>query len=128
MTKPKNYGEFVTSLASKSNYDIPHDVLHAAMGISTEAAEILDIVKKGKFYGKPWNRDQLEDELGDVLFYVQLLSNWLERDLNYLIQVNVSKLSQRYENGFSEEAAKNPNKAKEAEKQREKRDDIDGMD
>ena len=48
-------------------------VLTAAVGISAEGGEFMEIVKKMLFQGKPWtddNREHLIIELGDVLWYV----------------------------------------------------------
>ena len=51
----------------------------AAVGISAEGGEFMEIVKKMVFQGKPWNADNREHliiELGDVLWYVAQLV-WL---------------------------------------------------
>ena len=48
----------------------------AAVGISAEGGEFMEIVKKMVFQGKPWNDDNREHliiELGDVMWYVCLL-------------------------------------------------------
>ena len=45
----------------------------AAVGMSAESGEFLEIVKKMVFQGKPWsvdNREHLIIELGDVMWYV----------------------------------------------------------
>ena len=45
----------------------------AAVGISAEGGEFMEIVKEMVFQGKPWNADNREHliiELGDVLWYV----------------------------------------------------------
>jgi len=50
-----------------------HRLLTAAVGISAEGGEFMEIVKKMLFQGKPWshdNREHLIIELGDVLWYV----------------------------------------------------------
>ena len=48
-------------------------LLTAAVGISAEGGEFMEIVKKMLFQGKPWtddNREHLIIELGDVMWYV----------------------------------------------------------
>ena len=48
-------------------------LLTAAVGISAEGGEFMEIVKKMLFQGKPWdehNRKHLIIELGDVMWYV----------------------------------------------------------
>ncbi len=53
----------------------PHkmDVLHATVGISGEAGELLDAIKKHVFYNKTIDRDNVIEELGDLEFYMQAL-------------------------------------------------------
>ena len=50
-----------------------HRLLTAAVGVSAEGGEFMEIVKKMVFQGKPWsdhNRKHLVIELGDVMWYV----------------------------------------------------------
>lgn len=46
------------------------DMLHMAMGVSTEIAELLDIIKKNFAYGKPIDLVHVSEELGDVYWYL----------------------------------------------------------
>ena len=43
------------------------------MGVGTEGGELLDIVKKNQFYGKPVDWVNVREEIGDVLWYLALL-------------------------------------------------------
>ena len=45
------------------------DLLHAALGIATEANELLDAVKAHVIYGKPLNHENVIEEAGDSEFY-----------------------------------------------------------
>ena len=52
-------------------------LLTGAVGINSEGGEIMEIVKKLVFQGKPWSDEtvfHLKRELGDVLWYV--LDGW----------------------------------------------------
>ncbi len=88
--------------------------LHAAIGMRTEADEILRhelaILK-----GEVREAAVLEDELGDMAWYAQLYANKLWTTWPKVIRRNVAKLIVRF-NGltFNAEAAKNPDKAAEA--------------
>lgn len=71
--------------------------LHAAIGLSTEAAEILDAHKK-ELYGKqrPLSPANIREECGDVMFYLYLLMDAYDFTLRDIIADNVSKLANRY--------------------------------
>ena len=77
-------------------------MLTGAVGLSYESGEILEIVKKMIFQGKPWNeetKEHLKRELGDVLwYYVQILIA-LELTVEEVAATNVDKLSKRFPNG-----------------------------
>jgi len=50
-----------------------HDVEHAVLGMITEAAELADVEKRRMAYGKPIDRINVIEEVGDCLWYVNLL-------------------------------------------------------
>lgn len=83
----------------------------ALTGLNSESGEALDILKKVKFQGKPFNqevKDQLVSEAGDVLFYWTQLCMALGVDPYAVMQANVDKLSARYPGGvFSVDASEN---------------------
>lgn len=91
--------------------------LHAAIGMRTEADEILRhelAILKGE------NRDVavLEDELGDMAWYAQLYANAIWTTWPGVIRRNVAKLITRFKGlVFNAEEAKNPDKAAEAKAQ-----------
>ena len=71
------FNEMVTKLA-KPGEDIVASLtpngahlLHMAVGISGEAGELLDAVKKHIIYCKPVDRENLVEELGDLEFYME---------------------------------------------------------
>ena len=74
----------------------------AAVGMSAESGEFLEIVKKMVFQGKPWtsdNREHLIIELGDVIWYVMQACKALDVSLDEVIAGNVEKLKKRYPGG-----------------------------
>ena len=74
----------------------------AAVGISAEGGEFMEIVKKMVFQGKPWNADNREHliiELGDVMWYVAQACMALDVSLDDVIATNVEKLKKRYPGG-----------------------------
>ena len=85
----------------------------AASGMSAEAGEFMEIVKKLKFQGKPYDaktKEHLEKELGDVMWYVAQACLALGLRFDEVIYTNTLKLAARYPNqmfevGYSENRA-----------------------
>ena len=99
----QNYTEFVRTL-SKPGADIskeltPEDChrLHMAVGISGEAGELLDAIKKATIYRKPLDVHNVREECGDLLFYITGLLDSIGSNVEQVIAENVAKLSLRYQ-------------------------------
>jgi len=73
-----------------------------ALGLTGEAGEVADAIKKHLFHGKALDRDHVAKEIGDVLWYVSMLATTLGFELDELAERNVAKLKARYPDGFSE--------------------------
>ena len=74
----------------------------AAVGMSAESGEFLEIVKKMVFQGKPFNDDNRKHliiELGDVMWYVMQACAALDVSLEDVVSKNVDKLKKRYPGG-----------------------------
>ena len=77
-------------------------LMTASVGMSAEAGEFTEIVKKMVFQGKPYsedNREHLIIELGDILWYVAQATQALGVSFNDVIATNVKKLEKRYPSG-----------------------------
>lgn len=98
------YTDFVKKLAKPMESEIL-DALHGAVGISGEAGELLDAIKKVWVYNKPMDRKNVVEELGDLRFYMQHLMNVLGITETEVIEANVQKLHVRYAAGYSDAAA-----------------------
>lgn len=83
--------------------------LHAAMGVATEAGELVDAFKKYVFYGKEWDEKNLKEEAGDLMWYIQTLCNAMGWNLEDIMTMNIEKLKIRYPEQFSSEFAINRN-------------------
>jgi len=68
----EEFAEHVSRLFVKPQDHIGR-VLHAAVGISGEAGEVLDTAKKTWVYGKELDRENILEESGDLLFYISAL-------------------------------------------------------
>jgi len=105
-----NFKEFqaaVLTTLSKDYYPQNHDIMHAIYGISTEAGELLDALKKATYYGKPLDKVNLKEETGDLLYYVAVLCHCCRWDLEDVFDVVIKKLRTRYPEGFSQHHALN---------------------
>ena len=99
----KDYNSFIDSLQllDKQGSNI-NRLTTAAVGISAEGGEFMEIVKKMVFQGKPWdehNREHLIIELGDVMWYVAQACMALEVSFDDVVAGNVEKLKKRYPGG-----------------------------
>ena len=80
-------------------------LLHAAMGITTEAGEFVDPLKKHIFYGKELDTENLKEELGDLLWYIGIACDTLGVTVREVMEANIAKLRKRYPEQFTEEDA-----------------------
>ena len=99
----KDYQCFIESVSSLNGKGANINRLTtAAVGISAEGGEFMEIVKKMVFQGKPWNDDNREHliiELGDVMWYVMQACAALDVSLEDVVAGNVEKLKKRYPGG-----------------------------
>ena len=79
---------------------------HMATGVSGEAGELLDAVKKSVVYKKPLDRENVVEELGDLRFYMAGLMNALNISEQEILYATNKKLGKRYASGsYSNEQA-----------------------
>ena len=112
-SKPsKEHTPFIDRLMELREEDFPTErLLTAAVGMSAEAGEFTEIIKKIIFQGKSVNQENLfhlKRELGDIMWYVSQACLGLDISLEEVIQMNFEKLSARYPEGaFSIERSEN---------------------
>ena len=82
-------------------------LLHAGIGMATEAGEFLDALKKHIYYGKPLDKVNLLEEIGDQLWYCVLGIDVLGSSIEAVLTRNMEKLAARYSAGFSPAEALN---------------------
>lgn len=80
-------------------------LLHAGMGLVTEAGEYMDCLKKFIFYGKPLDKVNLREELGDVSWYARIAASALGDTFIGIIFTNIKKLLARFPEKFTEHQA-----------------------
>lgn len=76
------------------------DVIYFALGLGSEAGEVVDIIKKAiRDSGGEFDAISMVKELGDVLFYVAQLAECVGVNLSDVAQMNRDKLASRLERG-----------------------------
>ena len=99
------YEQFVCKLVKEMG-SRTLNLLHAAVGISGEAGELLDAVKKHWAYEKPLDFGNVVEELGDLEFYMAAMRQIIGMSRQAILQTNVNKLKLRYANmEYSDQAA-----------------------
>ena len=91
----------MTELEASADADVPR-LITAAFGISAEAGEFTEVVKKILLQGKPYNEDNvfhLKRELGDICWYIAQACMALDTTFEEVLQMNYEKLSARYPEG-----------------------------
>lgn len=87
------------------------NLLHAAIGLVTEAGELLEAIHGHVFDDKPLDIENVVEELGDQEFYLEAMrqaASWpdFEIDRDLVIAKNIEKLQKRYARGYTDRAAK----------------------
>ena len=114
----KKYLEFVKGVTSTPSLDWPvlashlseleatgtnvTQLLTAALGLSAEAGEFTEVVKKIFLQGKPYNEENvfhMKRELGDICWYLAQACMALDTTFDEVIEMNVEKLKARYPGG-----------------------------
>ena len=77
-------------------------LITAAFGLTAEAGEFTEVVKKIILQGKPYNEDNvfhMKRELGDICWYIAQACMALDTTFDEIIEMNVEKLQARYPGG-----------------------------
>lgn len=75
---------------------------HVALGLTGEAGEVADLIKKSQYAGGSLDLPKLEEELGDVLWYLQAMLNFLGLSIEDLARLNIQKLAARRPTDYTE--------------------------
>ena len=100
-TESKDLSKIYERLEKKSMVRI----LHAGLGVSTEAGELLDAIKKHVYYGKELDTTNLFEEMGDLFWYMAILADELGFNFEDIMKKNIEKLQARYGESFTESGA-----------------------
>ena len=91
----------MTELEANDDADVPR-LLTAALGMSAEAGEFTEVVKKIILQGKPYTEENvfhMKRELGDICWYIAQACMALDTSFREIMEMNYEKLSARYPEG-----------------------------
>ena len=91
----------MTELEAANDADVPR-LLTAALGMSAEAGEFTEVVKKIILQGKPYTEENvfhMKRELGDICWYIAQACMALDTNFHEIMEMNYEKLSARYPEG-----------------------------
>ena len=91
----------ISELEVEQDCDVPH-LLTAALGLTAEAGEFSEVVKKIILQGKPYTEENvfhMKRELGDICWYIAQACMALDTTFDEIIEMNVDKLKARYPGG-----------------------------
>ncbi|MBD3362513.1 hypothetical protein GF362_02230 [Candidatus Dojkabacteria bacterium] len=81
------------------------NLLHGSIGISTEAGELLDHMKKHIYQDRDLDVVNIKEELGDIMWYMAIILRALNLDFEEILDLNIQKLRKRYGEEFDEQKA-----------------------
>lgn len=96
----RDYYKMVEEFRSKDFNSVDTAGLHGLAGLTSEVGEIADLYKKAMFkFNIGVNRDDIIDECGDVLYYLQMELAAYGSNLQECMDRNSTKLKFRMANG-----------------------------
>ena len=96
-----NFNDYQDQASKTAIYK--HEIIYPALGLANEAGEVLGKIKKvlrdndGDF--TPEKREEIGEEIGDVLWYISTLTRDLNLSLDAIAQQNLDKLNSRLSRG-----------------------------
>jgi len=95
------------SLASRTEKPLDRSgrLQHGMLGVISEAGKLADTVKKHVIYGQSLDIANLDEELGDLLWYLALIANATGINLQHALEHNIAKQQKRYPEKYTDQAA-----------------------
>ncbi|WP_099301906.1 nucleoside triphosphate pyrophosphohydrolase family protein [Bacillus sp. Marseille-P3800] len=94
-------------LSSRTANRHENEILNYELGITGEAGEVADLIKKMQFHGHDIDLQEFKKELGDVLWYLSQIARIAGLSLEEIAIANIDKLKNRYPNGFDSDRSVN---------------------
>lgn len=92
---------------SKQDSNKDEMMAECALGLNGEAGEVADLIKKHLYHGHEIFSEHLAKELGDCMWYIAVLADTFGYPLDVIMEMNITKLKNRYPDGFDSEKSIN---------------------
>jgi NTP pyrophosphatase (non-canonical NTP hydrolase) len=84
---------------------MPVRINHAVVGLAGEVGELAQLLERWVYYGQSLPIPDVEEEVGDCLWYLALLCTAVGIPMERAMEGNLAKLKARFPHKFTEEAA-----------------------
>ncbi len=91
-------------LASKTLYGNEQVLTNCALGLASEAGEVLELIQAYTFQSQNLDKEELTKELGDVMWYLSQISEWANISFEEVAQRNITMLQNRFPEKYREKA------------------------
>lgn len=92
------------ALRTAASRDKHHELFHLLLGLVGETGEIAEkakkIVRDRDSDFSHWDIEDLKKELGDTLWYVAVLADYFDVQLDDIATLNIAKLADRQQRGM----------------------------
>ncbi len=95
------------SVTATNQNSVNLDNVHMVLGMVTEVGELADVYKKNMAYGKPIDMVNVQEEVGDLMWYISNFCIINNIDIQQVLQTNIDKLRKRFPEKFSSDQAIN---------------------
>lgn len=85
--------------------DKEKEILTWGLGLSGEAGDVAGCIKKTVSH-KNDQKDGIKENIGDTLWYMAMICNFFDWDMEKILADNINKLRKRYPKGFTRNKAK----------------------
>jgi len=99
----KGYQELCKMTAQKFTKP-EREILAWGLGISGEAGDVANCIKKTYIHGNDQTKG-IRENIGDTLWYVAMICNFFDWELDEVLKENIEKLKKRYPGGFTKKDA-----------------------
>ena len=80
------------------------EIMTWGLGIASEAGDVAGCIKK-TFVHKNDQKEGIKENLGDTMWYIAMICNFFDWDIEDVFKENMYKLHKRYPQGFTEKDA-----------------------
>jgi NTP pyrophosphatase (non-canonical NTP hydrolase) len=93
------FSEYQRKARKTAIYPKKHRIFYPALGLSAEIGELNNKIKKKMRDNAVLDKEDMEGEIGDILWYVAAVSGDLGLSLDKIAQKNLAKLESRMKRG-----------------------------